>query len=249
MPSNINFSNVDETYPISGIDNDSQGFRDNFTVIKQSLQSAKSEIDELQSKAVFKTALTGASLNNNFNGNDLSEANLVNVTEKSYSDSIALGLANISIENGSYQKFELRTSSTQVTFVDWPDVNNYSRLRLQFYLNFITPCTVTFSGGSGTVYYDKLTIPENSITVSANQNVIVDVWTDNKGQAVYLKKIGSFIDSPPTFNPPIIPLLTTAQRDELTPALGMIIYNETTNQLQILRQISPSPVWTNLTNI
>ena len=34
MASSINPSNVDGTYPVAGQDNDSQGFRDNFTNIK-----------------------------------------------------------------------------------------------------------------------------------------------------------------------------------------------------------------------
>ena len=48
MASNINYSSIDETYPIAGKDNDSQGFRDNFGFIKNSLTSAKSEIENLQ---------------------------------------------------------------------------------------------------------------------------------------------------------------------------------------------------------
>ena len=34
MASNINTNTIDENYPVAGIDNDSQGFRDNFTSIK-----------------------------------------------------------------------------------------------------------------------------------------------------------------------------------------------------------------------
>jgi len=40
MASNINFSSIDETFPIAGKDNDSQGFRDNFQSIKNSLEAA-----------------------------------------------------------------------------------------------------------------------------------------------------------------------------------------------------------------
>jgi hypothetical protein len=42
MASNINYVNVDESFPVAGQDNDSQGFRDNFATIKSSLASAKS---------------------------------------------------------------------------------------------------------------------------------------------------------------------------------------------------------------
>jgi hypothetical protein len=48
MTSNINFQDIDETFPVSGLDQPSQGFRDNFGVIKLSLNAAKEEVEELQ---------------------------------------------------------------------------------------------------------------------------------------------------------------------------------------------------------
>ena len=58
------YTTIDEQFPIAGQDNDSQGFRDNFTNIKTALDTAKSEISDLESKALLKSALTGDSLNN-----------------------------------------------------------------------------------------------------------------------------------------------------------------------------------------
>ena len=49
MASNINPYNIDHTYPIAGQDNDSQGFRDNFTNTKNNFIQAKTEIENLQS--------------------------------------------------------------------------------------------------------------------------------------------------------------------------------------------------------
>jgi len=45
--SNINATAIDEAYPVAGVDNDTQGFRDNFSYIKTALNTAKTEIDEL----------------------------------------------------------------------------------------------------------------------------------------------------------------------------------------------------------
>ena len=39
---------IDITYPIAGQDNDTQGFRDNFSSIKNNLNIAKNEISDLQ---------------------------------------------------------------------------------------------------------------------------------------------------------------------------------------------------------
>ena len=50
MTSQIDPSKIDTTYPIPGRDNDSQGFRTNFSSIKQGLTQAASEISILQAQ-------------------------------------------------------------------------------------------------------------------------------------------------------------------------------------------------------
>lgn len=71
MASQVNPNTIDITYPVAGQDNNSQGFRDNFTNIRTNLLQVKAELEDLQSKVVLKSALTGASLDNNMNGDDL----------------------------------------------------------------------------------------------------------------------------------------------------------------------------------
>lgn len=46
--------NILTDYPVAGVDNDSQGFRDNFTYISDALTIANSEIITLQTEAVLK---------------------------------------------------------------------------------------------------------------------------------------------------------------------------------------------------
>jgi len=48
MSSNINVTDLDITFPIAGQDNDTQGFRTNFTVIKNNLNTAATEITNLE---------------------------------------------------------------------------------------------------------------------------------------------------------------------------------------------------------
>ena len=76
MSSNINPNNIDGTYPVAGQDNNSQGFRDNFTNIKTNFQYAEDEINDLQSKVVLKSALTGQTLDNDMLGSLLSNAQI-----------------------------------------------------------------------------------------------------------------------------------------------------------------------------
>ena len=67
--SNIVSTTIDETFPVAGQDNNSQGFRDNFSVIKNSLASAKTEIENLENS----TPKTDE--NSNMNNYTLSKAN------------------------------------------------------------------------------------------------------------------------------------------------------------------------------
>ena len=76
MASNINPYNVDGTFPIAGQDNPSQGFRDNFTNIKNNLLYAQSEITDLQGKAILTGALSGQTLNNDMAGTTITRPQL-----------------------------------------------------------------------------------------------------------------------------------------------------------------------------
>lgn len=68
MASQINTTTINTAYPVAGQDNDSQGFRDNFTNINNNFGYAKGEIEDLQSKVVLKSALIGTVLDNNMAG-------------------------------------------------------------------------------------------------------------------------------------------------------------------------------------
>ena len=66
MTSQINPNNINGNYPVAGVDNNSQGFRDNFTNTKVNFQYAAEEIDDLQNKVLLKAALSGETLDNDF---------------------------------------------------------------------------------------------------------------------------------------------------------------------------------------
>jgi hypothetical protein len=58
MASQINPNNIDVTYPIAGQDNDTQGFRTNFTNIKNNFLVASQEITNIQSSLASAPNLT-----------------------------------------------------------------------------------------------------------------------------------------------------------------------------------------------
>jgi hypothetical protein len=103
MTSAINPNNIDGTYPIAGQDNNSQGFRDNFTNTKTNFEYAAEEITELQNKGIFKTALTGTILDNNMNGSVLSNAQLQDMSETLVNLGTLSGTVTVNYAAGSYQ--------------------------------------------------------------------------------------------------------------------------------------------------
>lgn len=190
MASSINFNSIDENYPVAGIDNDSQGFRDNFTFIKNSLEAAKSEIETLQNT----TAKVNAE--SNFNGNNIIEANLINTTEEIFEAEInptGINEINVDTVRGGYQKYTINSTSVLCFLNDWPTSDSYSKVRLQFVkgTDATGNVTITFSAGAGTIYYGNFEVPR-SIVLDDLFPRYVDAWTDNRGQSVYLHDLGKF---------------------------------------------------------
>lgn len=119
MTSAINPNNIDGAYPVAGQDNNSQGFRDNFTNTKTNFQYAADEITELQNKAILKTALTGTTLNNNMNGSILSNAQLQDMSETRVALGTLSSTVAINYAAGSYQTV-ITNGNISLSFSNFP---------------------------------------------------------------------------------------------------------------------------------
>ena len=130
MTSAINPQNIDGAYPVAGQDNDSQGFRDNFTNIKTNFTYAAAEITDLQSKAVLKAALTGTVLNNDMGGSILSNAQLQDMSETRVALGTVSGAQTINYAAGPY--YTLTTSgSVSLSFTNFPASGTVGRVRVR----------------------------------------------------------------------------------------------------------------------
>ena len=130
MTSAINPNNIDGTYPVAGQDNNSQGFRDNFTNTKTNFEYAAAEITDLQSKVVLKAALTGTTLNNNMGGSLLSNAQLQDMSETRVALGTVSGSQTIDYSAGPY--YTLTTSgSVTLAFSNFSAAGTLSRVRVQ----------------------------------------------------------------------------------------------------------------------
>ena len=192
MTSAITTTNIDGAFPIAGQDNNSQGFRDNFTNIKTGLNTAKSEITDLQTNTAKLNA------NNNFNGNMIENAE-INQVYGSYRNNGTISTAtttSIDIRNGPLQLIIIAASTVPLQFTNWPESDLYARIRLHLKSDG-SARTVTFSTlpvGNILRSGDGAAFP-NPFTLNANSNAIrvVEAWTYNGGADVYLKYLGEFV--------------------------------------------------------
>ena len=123
MASSINPSNIDGTYPVAGQDNDSQGFRDNFTNLKTNFTSAKAEIEALQTSSVSLSAV------NDFNfAGTISEALFLNNADTVNAITTASGTITLSHATAIIHTITLNGSGT-LAFTNWPATGKGGRLR------------------------------------------------------------------------------------------------------------------------
>jgi hypothetical protein len=134
MASTINPNNIDGTYPVAGQDNDSQGFRDNFTNIKTNFSYAAAEITDIQNKAIFKSALTGTTLNNDMGGSILSNAQLQDMSETEVNLGSVSGTQTINYAAGPYYTLVM-AGNISLQFTNFSVAGTTSRCRLQVNIN------------------------------------------------------------------------------------------------------------------
>jgi hypothetical protein len=133
MSSNINPNNIDGTYPIAGQDNNSQGFRDNFTQTKVNFQYAADEINDLQAKGIFKAALTGTTLDNNMNDALLYAALIQDFAAVKIAPSPISGTLTLNYASAHYQSYTTASAgSVTLAFNNFPTSGTYGYMKLQF---------------------------------------------------------------------------------------------------------------------
>jgi hypothetical protein len=129
MTSQINPNNIDGNYPVAGIPNNTQGFRDNFTNIKTNFQYAETEIDDLQNKAVLKAALSGSTLDNNMNDGLIYAVQLNDVSYVYLQNTVTSGTVTLDYSASQYQ-YVSTSGSVSLAFSNWPATGSAGVMRL-----------------------------------------------------------------------------------------------------------------------
>jgi hypothetical protein len=130
MTSQINPNNIDGSYPVANQDNNSQGFRDNFTNIKVNFQDAAAEITDLQNKVILKAALTGGVLDNNMNDALLYAARIQDFAATKVTVGTTSGAIAVNYASGHYQGIST-TGSITLSFTNFPPSGTYGYIKLQ----------------------------------------------------------------------------------------------------------------------
>ena len=161
MASQINPNNIDGNYPVANQDNNSQGFRDNFTNIRVNFQDAAAEITDLQNKVVLKSALTGQSLDNNMSDALLIAAKIQDFAATRVAVPETSGSVAINYSLGHYQSITTSGSIT-LSFSNFPASGSYGYLKLQINItntaHTVTLPAVTLLGTAGIQGYNAGTI-------------------------------------------------------------------------------------------
>jgi len=183
--SNIISADIDEAYPIAGQDNDSQGFRDNFSIIKNSLATARAEVTELEELTAKKDR------DNDFNNNEIQRAEFIQCTEKVISQA-----ANTSITlnwtYGSYQQIIVGTDCS-LTLTSWPEAGTLGKLRVAVMSDGLNDYTVTFVSTMGNDI-NKSPGFENPFAVGSDKwPKLFDFWTIDGGDTVFGHYLGEFV--------------------------------------------------------
>ena len=209
MTSAINPQNIDGAYPVAGQDNDSQGFRDNFTNIKTNFTYAAEEISDLQSKAVLKAALTGTVLNNDMGGSILNNAQLQNMSETRVALGSVAGNQTINYNAGPY--YTLTTAgSVSLQFTNFPAAGTVGRCRVRITVaSTAHTLTLPAAVSVGTYNIQGINLATNVITFNiANRTYEFEFETNDGGTTITIIDQNRNLD--PIFLPSAEDLANTA---------------------------------------
>jgi len=182
MTSAINPNDIDTAYPVAGQDNNTQGFRDNFTFIKNNFTAAATEITALQNTS----AVTGSTAVNNFAGGLIYDAKIQDLAATSVNLGSVTGTVTINYAAGHYQQMSTAGSITiALDTASLPPVSRYGFVRLEITVSSAAH-TVTLPG-SVTINrtgIQGLNVSTNVITFAVAGVYTFDFTTVNNGSTV-----------------------------------------------------------------
>lgn len=195
MTSQVNPNNIDGTYPVAGQDNDSQGFRDNFTNIRNNFTFAKAEIEDLQNKAVLKSALLNTVLSNDFAGNAVVNPTLTSWRETYNNIGSVSGSVTINFTNGNFQKITMSGSTTLTFSFPANSTSQYASVKLwvsnpsaSYTLSF--PNSLTLGDTDTVAGFSGNTVTFSAAEISNSTDYFFEIFTVDGGTTLGIRDLG-----------------------------------------------------------
>jgi hypothetical protein len=193
MSSNVSFERINENYPLSGEDNDTQVFRDNFDTIKTSLRVAKDEITDLQNNVVRSDT------DNDFNFNIIQRAVFQDTFIKKHDGGVIGVPLVVDYQDGSYQIFRF-SADTTIEFQNFPGnggaAGSAGKITLELYSDGIDRTITIITTNSGVAkksdnFPDPFILSSADLSAGIGNPVIIEVWQHNNDR-IFLNYLGSF---------------------------------------------------------
>jgi len=172
--STINTNSINVNYPVPGVNNNSQGFRDNFAAIKTNLNTAGTEITDLQNKVVLKSALANSTINNDMANTLISNALTRSFRASTYN--LGGAISGTIIINASLGDVQYGTiaGNTTIQFAGWAPTGTQSNVQLQLAISnaqatITFPTTVTYGVTSLENYANVANVPTVTIPYGVTQ--------------------------------------------------------------------------------
>jgi hypothetical protein len=169
--SQINTNGINVNYPVPGVNNNSQGFRDNFAAIRTNLNTASTEITDLQNNVVVKSALANTIVNNDMANTLISNALTRSFRASTYN--LGNNISNTIVINASLGDVQYGTISgnTTIQFAGWAPSGTQSNLQLELNVSNANavisfPSQVSMTGSYGVETLENFANVGNVATVS-----------------------------------------------------------------------------------
>lgn len=175
-------SKINIAYPVAGIDNDTQGFRDNFKNIKLALDASDEDVYNLKLNAVSVSNPV-----NDFNDNIIKQAQLQDSSVTVYDDTTTIQTGDVDVDyrQGSYQIFAVSSGTHWFSVSNWPGFGKSGSLTLSITTSSTSTTLINFAAPN--VYnLGQDSLPFN---ITNQGKTIIHVWSDGDDDNLYIKKV------------------------------------------------------------
>ena len=176
-------NNINTDFPKAGVDNDSQGFRDNFKNIRLALSQSDVDISDLKLNSVRLNQ------DNDFGQNLIKQAQFKNCSTYVFNDTAVAKAGDFTIDyrDGSYQKFLLAAGTHNLTITNWPGSDASGQMIISVIASTGYTTSVDFSVSEN---YNVINLSSelSPFSISNTKPTLFNVYSDG-ASTVFVKKL------------------------------------------------------------